>query len=606
MYSKFMDSSTHIDRPDDKSTRSNSPSDNNKSPSTQSNETTRAENGKGKSPEQAQPKIPSPNSKSKVTIEDFNSADENDDHPASPTNNIKVNIVKSKKHNPHADPDDEKKHGRRKITYTGVSTLYMNPAQIKAAKFLPTPASKTKNDDENEKSPLTSTSSNDTKVDSSETVKVASPSPETIKITLSSHDPKPFKFEIEPYEKTTFKTALSVPLDSTFTIPVIDTRESLMLTTMDLAARYDNHYRFIQHSNSLLRQEAEDKTRKVEELDWKVKCFQEEDLRNKKDRNVLEGKMKDLNLRLTEAGKEVKQGKREVFGEKFERERLEKELATRVEELLGMEKGNEKLREQVEVLKSKGDFVCGDAEEEMARLRDMVEDREKDLRGLRGDLSGAEDENTGLKERFVELENRFAEETMKLIDREERVSMLEQKVEELQESNGECEMNRDGLRGKLDDARDENRGLEKMVERLEVEKAQLEKDGRGAGKDAVALEERVEVLQKENAGLSKANSDLEMEVLRFRNVHHRLRPFFKELLGHIVNGRTDFTLALILPSQHPDKERKTTFGQDRSIFLGNNVINDDNALHLLLASCTSTHTSRQGKAPVLPVLQPLA
>ncbi|KAF8849920.1 hypothetical protein BDZ45DRAFT_731901 [Acephala macrosclerotiorum] len=538
---RFMDSSTHIDRPD----KFASPSDKIDYPdsieSAQYNTTTSStDKGKSLDREQIHPMTPSPNSKTKVTIEDFYSADENEDqdHPTSPTNNIKFNVVKSKKHSPHADPEDE--HDHRKITCTGLSALYESGARVgslKDGESLPTPPtsdekttdtedmdsnlksptrpSKNKSgEDAMENSPLnSSTSSNDTKINF--------PDPDTIKITFSSDGPssKPPKNGL--YDKQTFQTTLPPSLsDAKFTIPILDTRESLLLASMDLAARFDNKFHFTEYSNSLLRREAEEKGRKIEELEWK-------------------GKFKDAQSKLGEKENENKDLKRELIGERSDKPEKDDGIEKLKDELAGE-------KENLEALEKRGEFVFGDAEEEISRLRGKVENLEKDLKGVKGDWAGAEDENSGLKERIVNLEEllsvekmKLSEETMKLIGREEKVAMLENKVEMLNEKKGECEMICDGLRRDLDNANGENWGLEKSNKRLEkglaAEKESPHlRDLVGTRKDGRALEERIKGLQKENSELKKAATGLEIEVLNHRTRATEMITMLEGLVGHPV------------------------------------------------------------------------
>lgn len=260
----------------------------------------------------------------------------------------------------------------------------------------------------------------------------------------------------------------------------------------------------------------------------------------RKDKGVLEGKMRDLQFKFGEMGKENRGLKRELGGERSE----VKERGDEIEGLKGELAGG---KEGLEALEKRGDFVFGDAEEEIARLGGKVEELEKGLKGVNGDLAGAEDENSGLKERIVELEEllsvetmKFSEENMKLMDREEKVFMLENEVEMLQERKGECEVACDGLRGDLDYANAQNRELEKTNERLEKDLVSEKKECQhlgglvGAGKDAKALEERINDLQKENAELKKAATNLESDVLNHRTRATEMINMLEGLIYHPV------------------------------------------------------------------------
>lgn len=86
-----------------------------------------------------------------------------------------------------------------------------------------------------------------------------------------------------PAEKTTYKAPFPIPHSTTFKIPALDTRSSLMYSTMDLIVRYDNHFHRTEYSNKLLRTAKESAEKQIEDLKFKIDRFGEEEKMYKDD-----------------------------------------------------------------------------------------------------------------------------------------------------------------------------------------------------------------------------------------------------------------------------------------------------------------------------------
>ncbi|KAE8444937.1 hypothetical protein EG329_014064 [Mollisiaceae sp. DMI_Dod_QoI] len=450
------------------------------------------------------PKTPSP--KSKVTIE----------FGDSPTNNIGVN-----KRSPHSDSETRGPSHRdisSSSTYIGVETLFKSP-----------PSKNTSTSPPKDNEPKTSPSSSK---------EFASPpkykSPEGQQEAKIFY-PDSHAFIHYPsakhsgYEKTTYKTSLSIPLDTTFTIPAIDNRNSLVLSTLDLLVRFDNHSQRSEYAKTILRQAKEDAERKIEELGWKVKCFAEEELIHRKDMRLLEGKFKDVQVKLTSAEGENKGLRERLEKEEFENqglggrvEELENELGGGKDQLGVFEDENRALRERMdnlEQLNEEGNFYkgFGEAEEEIAKLREKMEELQGEFSSLQGQLGGAEDENVGLKDKIEELESELSSLRAQFDDAEQARGMSGDQLDQQQEELA-------NFRDHLNDANDENARLHKDIAILEKELQHM-RELVGQGKDELALKERIKTLQQENARLQKANDALALEIHGLRSKAEKLVKF---------------------------------------------------------------------------------
>ncbi|KUJ10129.1 uncharacterized protein LY89DRAFT_787762 [Mollisia scopiformis] len=353
-----------------------------------------------------EPMTPSPKPRA-TTIE---SVDE------SPTTSIKV-----KKRSPHADPDDTDPHDRRIFTtksYTGVKELFQtspsNKSDASPKAKSPTAESGPKSDAAPKiKSPTTVKYPKSVTAETKREAKILSPPtiPNAHKdtdITFKIHDSC---FDTS-YDKTNFKSTLPVPLDSTFTIPTSETRSSLMLSTLDLLARYDNHFHRTEYSNSLLRQAREDAERKIEELDWKVRCFAEEEMIHRKDMGILGMKFRDAQGRLVKKDKEIKElvevaKKRRSEGV----DKLEAELERAKSEILVLQKENldlvdlkERLDDKFEDISMSGAFFQGLSKDQISKLNCRIEELEEKIKDEKELLSRVEDDNSNLQDKLEGLE----------------------------------------------------------------------------------------------------------------------------------------------------------------------------------------------------------
>lgn len=423
-------------------------------------------NGKTKSPH------------SKVTVESV-------DDDSSSTHNIKF-----KKYTPHTDPKntDDKSYNRNFSSggYTGIKAMF-EPCCPSIDRTSPQPSPK-------------------------ETKLPASPIDNKHPIRLEYNPLKAFSFDLfnnNPYEKTTYKCTFPIPLDSTFTIPALETRSSLMLLTMDLVAHYDNHFHRTEYSNSLLRQAKEDAERRIEELDWKVRCFAEEESIHAKDMEDLGAKLQDVRIKLENAKGENK-GLRERVKED---EGLAKKVTYLVMEVAKSRNKVDRILQENKELRGKIDDLeeikqscvfmkdLGKGEEQIANLREKIDGLQKEVKSTTVHLRDSEVENSNLKERIEELETEMTALRDEQRDLEHDRTQLQELVEERDQDIAK-------YLAKIDVFEDRQEQHEEIVETYKTE-LQYMRELVGEGKDEQTLRARIKNLQQQNAGLEENNDALE-------------------------------------------------------------------------------------------------